>query len=180
LGIIDRLRRLMAAPADPVRVQSVEERYGAAMREQRYTEAFRIARAAAERGHVRMMGCLGMLYAGGVGVEKDEVEGLLWLRQAASGGHADSQVIMAHCYARGIRLPKNDDEAAYWTFQAAAQGHPVARDWLVEIVLTKPHLVGKHFSWSDVAEVRARPTNPAATGRIHGPPDGLFGESNLD
>lgn len=77
----------------------------------------------AEAGDAVAQYNLGVCYAKGEGVAKDEVEAVKWCRKAAEQGHAHAQYSLGVCYAIGEGVPKNEVEAAKWYRKAAEQGH---------------------------------------------------------
>jgi hypothetical protein len=87
-----------------------------------YTEAVNWFRKAAEQGLVAAQCNLGLCYALGRGVAKDESEGVNWFRKAAEQGHARAQYYLGVCYERGRGVAKDESEAVNWYRKAAEQG----------------------------------------------------------
>jgi TPR repeat protein len=79
-------------------------------------------RKAAEQGLADAQHALGVCYANGLGVAKDEAEAVKWYRKAAEQGNASAQGAIGRCYANGRGVVKNESEAAKWYSKAAEQG----------------------------------------------------------
>ena len=76
----------------------------------------------AKKGDAVAQWMLGVAYARGNGVPKDEAEAVKWYRLAAAQGSADAQWSLGVAYSDGDGVPKNDAEALKWYRLAAAQG----------------------------------------------------------
>jgi len=87
-----------------------------------YPAAFRWFEEAARLGHPGAQLNLGLLYASGLGVERDESEAAKWYRLAADQGcdQACFNLAVAHCLGAGVG--KNLEEAARWYQRAADLG----------------------------------------------------------
>jgi TPR repeat protein len=94
------------------------EHYGA----ERYEEAVKWYRQAAEKGHAAAQNRLGNCYCDGHGVEKNLVEAVKLFRQAAEHGYVGAQYNLGVCYYHGEGEEKNMAEAVKWFHQAAEQG----------------------------------------------------------
>ncbi len=77
---------------------------------------------AAEQGHAQAQFLLGLYYASGLGIGKDEAEAVKWYRNAAEQGHAGAQSSLGVAYAYGQGVEKDDFEAVKWYRNAAEQG----------------------------------------------------------
>jgi uncharacterized protein len=90
---------------------------------------------------------LGLDYANGIGVPRDDAKAARWLLKAAeqgfvdareklvdtaAQGNVDAQVALGHLYSHGPGLPQNYAHAAAWYLKAAEQGSAVARKGLVD------------------------------------------------
>ena len=82
----------------------------------------------AEQGHADAQFQLGLMYALGEGVPKDDVEAVKWLCMAAEQGHAGAQNNLGFMYALGRGVPEDDVEAMKWLHLAAEQGHAGAQN----------------------------------------------------
>jgi len=60
----------------------------------------------AEGGHAGQQCNLGVMYANGTGVPKDEEEAVKWFRKAAEQGDAYAQVCLGLMYAKGTDGPR--------------------------------------------------------------------------
>lgn len=87
-----------------------------------YATALREWRPFAEQGYVDAQYNLGVMYAGGKGVPRDEAEAARWFRLAAEQGHAGAQSDLAASYRNGWGIPKDYVKAVIWYRKAAEQG----------------------------------------------------------
>jgi TPR repeat protein len=78
-------------------------------------------KAQAGAGNVNSEFELGLRYANGEGVAKDEVEAVKWYRKAAEQNFALAQAILGNRYANGQGVTKNYVEAVKWYRKAAEQ-----------------------------------------------------------
>ncbi|MDH4444632.1 MAG: tetratricopeptide repeat-containing serine protease family protein [Akkermansiaceae bacterium] len=76
----------------------------------------------AEKGDATAQFNLGISYAKGTGVVKDEKEAARWCRKAAEQGNADAQCSLGEYYAEGTGVVKDNKEAVKWYRRAAEQG----------------------------------------------------------
>lgn len=119
----------------------------------KYTEAVDALKKECAQGSAEAMVTLGVLYSRGEGVTKSEEEASLWYRQAAVRGNVSAQALLGLNLARGRGIEANAGEAAYWLYQAARAGSGEALDWLSELMLQAPDVVGEHFEWKDVTHL---------------------------
>ena len=70
---------------------------------------------------------LGLMYASGHGVDKDEREAAAWFRKSAEQGYPPAQYNMGIAYGRGRGVEKDDREAVEWYRKAAEQGYAPAQ-----------------------------------------------------
>ena len=80
-------------------------------------------RLAADQGDAEAQFNLGIAYANGQGVLKDEAEAVRWFRLAAEQGDAMAQFNLGIMYANGQGVLKDDAEAVKWFRLAAEQGY---------------------------------------------------------
>ena len=98
LGLVAFLPASLIADMTPAAVKSFEE-----------------TRAEAEKGIAWAQSGLGIRYALGVGVAKDEVAAVRWYRKAAEQGLAHAQFNLGLHYVYGQGVAKDEIEAyAYW------------------------------------------------------------------
>jgi TPR repeat protein len=73
---------------------------------------------------------LGVKYAGGQGVPRDDVLGAKWFQLAAEQDHVQAQYRLGMCYLLGEGLSQDYPEALKWFRKAAEQGDANAQYWL--------------------------------------------------
>jgi uncharacterized protein len=91
-----------------------------------YGEALQLYRPLAEAGDSDAMSNLGLMYADGRGVAKDEAEAVRLFRQAAEKGVPDAMSSLGTMYADGRGVKQDDAEAVRLYRQAAQEGEPGA------------------------------------------------------
>ena len=87
-----------------------------------YATAVRGFLVHAEQGDSIAQFILGLMYAKGEGVLKDDAEAVRWFRLAAEQGDASAQFNLGVMYAKGEGVLKDDAEAVRWFRLAAEQG----------------------------------------------------------
>lgn len=102
----------------------------AAYRAGDYAAALRISRGLAEKGDASAQAFVGLLYAEGRGVAKDDTEASKWYRKAADQGYAAAQRSLGDMYLRDQGVSKDEVEAVKWFLKAAEQGDAPAQDRL--------------------------------------------------
>ena len=65
---------------------------------------------------------IGVMYASGLGVERDYVQAIEWLGKAALQGDSEAQTNLGAMYAYGQGVPTNHIEAIQWFRMAAKNG----------------------------------------------------------
>ncbi len=88
-----------------------------------YTQALRLLKPLAEQGEALAQINLGLLYANGRGVARNDGEAVKWFRKSAEQGEAIAQNNLAIMYESGRGVPRDYNEAVKWYRKAAAQGH---------------------------------------------------------
>lgn len=91
-----------------------------------YATALRELRPLAEQGNAWAQYNLGVMYAEGAGVPKNDREAVKWYRRAAEQGDAKAQTNLGTMYAAGKGIPQDYVQAHLWFNLAAAQGVSVA------------------------------------------------------
>lgn len=86
---------------------------------------FRRTLRLAKAGIVESEFTAGHLLINGEGVDKDEKEGLKWVRKSAEGGYAHAQNYMGILYRRGLIVNQNYSTALEWYSKAASQGYVI-------------------------------------------------------
>ena len=102
--------------------QTFDEAIGAFIRRD-YATAIRGFRVHAEQGDASAQFSLGVMYANGEGILKNDAEAVRWYRLAAEQGHARAQLNLGVMYDGGRGVLKDDAEAVRWYRLAAEQGH---------------------------------------------------------
>jgi TPR repeat protein len=92
-----------------------------------YATALREWRPLAEQGHAIAQYSLGLLYANGQGVPKDDVQARQWYQKASAQGRADAQVNLGILYDYGRGIPQDFKKAVYWYRLSANQGNDLAQ-----------------------------------------------------
>lgn len=88
-----------------------------------FTEVLAFYRKYAERGSATAQFKLGMMYAFGTGVSKDNQMALEWFRKSATQGDALAQYELGRTFLHGNTVPKDASIAAEWFKKAAVQGY---------------------------------------------------------
>lgn len=79
-------------------------------------------RTAAEMGLVEAQTIFGQMLLDGVGVPRDQAEGLAWFKRAANADHLMAINMIGRCYENGWGVPADETVAAYWFRLAADRG----------------------------------------------------------
>ncbi|SPE41973.1 Sel1 domain protein repeat-containing protein [Candidatus Sulfopaludibacter sp. SbA3] len=79
-----------------------------------YQKAFREWKACAETGKADAQFDLGMLYAKGLGVQRDMTEAVRWYRSAAEKGNVQAAFSLGQLYSRGWGVPRDEADAMRW------------------------------------------------------------------
>jgi TPR repeat protein len=103
----------------------------AAFKSKDYLRAYKEWKAGAEAGQAEAQFDLGVLYAQGLGVQRDLNQAASWYRKSADQGNAEAQFALGQMYARGWGVPRDTADAIRW-FQLSnsvdSDGPPT--DWL--------------------------------------------------
>ena len=89
-------------------------------------------RQSAEKGDASAQFKLGLCYALGLGVAKDEAKAFAWFSKAAGQGHARALYIVGLCYNDGTGIAKDAAHAVECLKLAATAGDEDAKKWLKE------------------------------------------------
>ena len=92
-----------------------------------YKRAFPVCSRAAKQGNVLAQSFLGVMYAYGEGVPKNDREAVKWFRLAANQGFAPAQFLLGAMYDKGEGVPENYREAVKWYRLAAEQEWAIAQ-----------------------------------------------------
>ncbi len=105
----------------PVQAQTFEQSLAAYERKD-YGTAFAGFQKLAEQGDADAQHALGLMYALGRGVPKDDQQAAAWYRKAAEQGVAMAQDNLGLRYIAGEGVPKDYQLAYFWLLLASAQG----------------------------------------------------------
>ena len=86
------------------------------------TESVQWFTKSADQGNTQAQKMLGDMYFKGIGVTKDEKEGLRLINLAAEQGLPEAQIFLGGCYLNGTGVAKDPKEAIKWYTKAAEQG----------------------------------------------------------
>lgn len=89
-----------------------------------------LVRAAAGTGQAQSQNTMGMMFATGVGVEKDSAEAVKWFQRAAAQGDAQGKHNLALMLLDGVGAPKDATRARSLLNEAAAAGYEKSRTLL--------------------------------------------------
>ena len=92
-----------------------------------YATALREWEPMAKQRHAGAQYHLGLLYANGQGVPKDDVQARQWYEKAAVQGHAEAQVNLGSLYDYGRGVSQDFKMAAKWYRRSADQGNDLAQ-----------------------------------------------------
>jgi hypothetical protein len=89
-----------------------------------------LIRKKAEQGDATAQNILGMMYANGQGMARDDAEAVKWWRKAAEQNNMKAQFNLGLFYNRGEGVSQSNAEAIKWWRKAAAQGYEPAQNAL--------------------------------------------------
>jgi TPR repeat protein len=96
-------------------------------------DSIRHIRFKAEDGHAESMFLLGIAYAQGRGVERNDTAAARWFHQASRKGHVRARTSMGYLYATG-RGVRHDLVLGYiFLAQASKLGDPLAADLMTKL-----------------------------------------------
>jgi len=95
-----------------------------------YRKIFEQNKINAEKGDAACQTALGWEYMNGVGVERDQAEGIKWYRKAVEQNSAEGEWYLADCYFRGNGVEQNYTEAIKLYRKSADQGNHYAQECL--------------------------------------------------
>ena len=97
------------------------------MEENRFVEAMKELRPAAQSGNAEAEELIGIMYAMGLGVERDDIRAFDWYLRASLKGHPGAQSGIGWYYEVGRGMPAPDLVRAYmWYVLSAIGGDPDA------------------------------------------------------
>ena len=92
-------------------------------RKKSYKAALNLFEPLAKQGNARAKFYLGLMYANGQGVLRDDRKGAEWTFAAAKQGYAGAQFNLGTIYRTGQGAAKNSKKSFYWYAKAAEKGH---------------------------------------------------------
>ena len=113
----------------PVAAPTLDEAV-AAYKRRDYATALKGFRFHAEQGDIAAQTNLGILYANGWGVARNDADAVRWYRKAAQQGYANAQTNLGVMYDNGRGVRQNLGEALRLYRLAAGQGEPYAQNTL--------------------------------------------------
>ncbi len=119
-------------------LDAVRDEAGAAYANGDYATVLRLLRPLADAGDAWAQTSLGVLYALGRGVAKDQGEAVKWFRKAAEQGDAYGQYKLGGKYFFGGGVKQDYGQAEKWLRLAADQGHAKAIDLLAYMLENNP------------------------------------------
>ncbi|HEY8035184.1 MAG TPA: tetratricopeptide repeat protein [Methylobacter sp.] len=81
----------------------------------------------ANQGNADAQFNVGLIYANGQGIAKDDKQAVDWFSKAANQGHREAQTKLGFMYATGKGVEQNYNSAVYWCYKAAEQGDVIAQ-----------------------------------------------------
>lgn len=75
-----------------------------------YARAFALLRPLAEQGEAEAQNLLGLMFANGHGVARDDLRAVRWFRQAAQRNHGKAQRNLAYMLANGRGQARTEDK----------------------------------------------------------------------
>ena len=94
----------------------------AALEQKDYKKAFSLLLPVAKEGNSFAQYNIALMYAQGLGVEKNEEEAVKWYRKAAEQNDPDAQTNLGLMYAQGRGIARDYQEAMKWYVKAAEKG----------------------------------------------------------
>lgn len=73
---------------------------------------------------------LGVAYAHGHSVQKDDRQAAAWYRKVAEQGFGPAEYRLGLAYAQALGVPQDVGQAETWMREAAEKGLPPAQEWL--------------------------------------------------
>lgn len=99
-----------------------------------YANSFKTQHPLAEQGDAQAQYQLGMIYLKGLGVPKDSVKAIQWLKKSAEQGYINAQYTLGKIYVlTSMHNPQDKKQAIQWLTKAGKQGHRDAINLLMQI-----------------------------------------------
>jgi TPR repeat protein len=101
-----------------------------------YQAALAPCQRSAEHGHAVGKYLLGLMYAQGLAVPKEERRGVDLMRAAAEMGYSDAQKDYGIALQNGVGVPQNSSEACSWWERSALQNNFLGQQYAAACYLT--------------------------------------------
>lgn len=88
-----------------------------------HTAAMKLLILSADRGHTEAMTTIAYCYETGLGVKKDSVQQLAWVKKAADYGDANAMVSLGYYFQKGWAVPKDIQKAKELYTKALEKGN---------------------------------------------------------
>ena len=124
------------------------------------SKAFFYYMKAAQQGDAEAQNEVGVMYARGKGVEKNNEKAIEWYQKAAEQGYAISQYNLADRYLYGNGVEKNPQKAFELYLKAAEGGYASAQNdvaWMLYTGEDVPQDLPKAFEWAQKAVEQGNP-----------------------
>ena len=95
-----------------------------------YARAFRIWKPLADRADTSAQYNIGLMYANGLGVPRNDAEAVKWFRLAAKAGIAGALANLGFMYEAGLGVAQDNSQAVSWYGKAAEKGDAFAQNSL--------------------------------------------------
>lgn len=140
-------------------------------RQGNYAESLPILTKYAEQGRPDAQYSLGVAYAGGRGVPRDDAQAARWYRMAAEQGNASSQERLGLMYLDGKGVTRDEAEGEKWLRRAAEQGSQRAKTRLNELLARNSGLSqSQPANNPGNGEAKVESASSAGTARAASPP----------
>ncbi len=137
--MVDRETGSDEAKAREGRADAADARGATPESRERAQARFRELLEKAEAGDPQAMHLVGIAYARGRGVDRDDGRAVDWFKRAAALGHTKAQVSLGYCYAAGKGVPR-DLARAYILLREAADAGDREGFELAERVAQRMHV----------------------------------------
>ena len=115
-----------------------------ALEKKQYKKAHALLLPLAKKGNAFAQYNIGVMYANGFGVTKNEVEAVTWYRKAAEQGDADAQANLGLMYENGRGVKQDYKKAMKWYKKSSRQGNGIAQNNIAGLYF-KGHGVKKSY-----------------------------------
>lgn len=119
-----------------------------------YAATIEIWRPLAESGDVLAQFNLGVMYANGEGVPKDDAQAVVWYHKAAKQGNPLAQLNLGIMYAHGRGVGQSFAQAVYWQALSAQQDNQTA---ITNLIKDREHLLMYRVK-NHTINIRSEPT----------------------